>query len=328
MWLISMPSPWEARAGPHKRSPNRDAYLTSRLHRYSRKEVQNIIASGRVFLRGRSAKPASRVAAGETIIICYPRREEPPCLHETLPILYEDEYILAVNKPGDLLSHPTDQILLNSVTSILSRQFKGRSLHLVHRLDRETSGVLLFAKNPDSARALSDQFSQRLIEKEYLAIVSGAVSWKEIKVDLPLGKEGLEIKVRQTAGQGLPAITEFHRQDANQGFSLVRALPKTGRLHQIRVHLAQMGHPVLGDKLYTGKGEIYMKAVRKEMGLKDLQFLGAKRQMLHSWKLTMRHPKSEQKTALVAPLPQDFLECLKQHALSIPEIPHYDQAKN
>jgi 23S rRNA pseudouridine1911/1915/1917 synthase len=193
------------------------------------------------------------------------------------------------------------------VTTVLSRQFPGAKLHLAHRLDRETSGVLLLAKNPDGARALWRQFLARGIKKEYLALVSGRVLWKKKTVDLPLGREGGEIHVRQAgAADGQPALTEFQLVEAWPAGSLVRAMPATGRLHQIRVHLAHLGHPVLGDKLYTGDGSCYLKAVRRELSTGDLEGLGAPRQMLHARRISLRHPASGEAVAIEAPPPPDF----------------------
>ncbi|MBI5240612.1 MAG: RluA family pseudouridine synthase [Elusimicrobia bacterium] len=315
-----------------------DSYLASRLHRYSRSQVQRLIEAGRVFLRGRTAKPAARVAAGETVLIRYPRHEERPCPHAELPVLHEDGVLLAVDKPAPLLCHPTDKIQNNTVTSVLKRQFPGQRLHLAHRLDRETSGVLLLAKDPRTARELAALFIGRQVRKEYLALVSGEVSWRRESVDAPLGQEGREIKVRQAVcaaatpccapsgkalgtravGAGAEALTEFERLAAGGGLSLVRALPKTGRLHQIRVHLAHLGHPVLGDKLYTGKGELYMKAVRKALTEEDLGRLGAPRQMLHARRLRLPHPGTGRELEIAAPLPADFSRLLQEAGIAWP----------
>ncbi|MBI4375164.1 MAG: RluA family pseudouridine synthase [Elusimicrobia bacterium] len=283
-----------------------DSYLTHRLKGYSRAEVQRLIQAGRVLLEGRAVKPSTRVGAGHIVLIRYPRREEPPAKHEFLPVLYEDEHMIAVNKPGDILAHPTDRVLLNSATSILKNQFPGAKLHLVHRLDRETSGVLLLAKNPRSARALNSQFVSRQIAKQYLALVRGRVSWRHKEVDAPVGREGLAIKVRQTIGVGQPASTEFECLKSSAALSLILARPKTGRLHQIRVHLAHLGHPILGDKLYIGTGESYMKAVRRKLTPEDLEALGARRQMLHAWRLSLNHPHSGAPLEITAPEPEDF----------------------
>lgn len=289
-----------------------DQHLARRLERYSRAEIQRLIAAGRVSIAQRPVKAARRVASGERVVIRYPKRQEPPCAHESLPVLFEDDILLAVNKPGDLLTHPTDKIVDNAATSILKRQFPGRTLRLLHRLDRETSGVLLLAKDAATARRLSGLFLTREVRKEYWALVRGAVGWKSTVVDAPIGREGLEIKVRQKVGTGQKAVTEFECLAAGAETSLILAKPRTGRLHQIRAHLAHIGHPILGDKLYTGEGEIYMKAVRGEIRPEDLAGLGSDRQLLHARTVTLAG------RTIVAPPPEDFSAALRAHGLTAP----------
>lgn len=299
-----------------------DAYLAQRLQRYSRVEVQKFISDGRVFLRGRAAKASARLIDGDTVLIRYPRHEEPPCPHAELAVLHENAELLAVNKPGGVLSHPTDKIVENTATSILKRQFPKLTLHLAHRLDRDTSGVLLFAKTPDAARRLNDSFFDRMVQKEYLALVAGSVPWEKRTVDLPIGREGGDILVRQATGaDGQPAVTEFELIGRGKERSLVRARPKTGRLHQIRVHLAHLGHPVVGDKLYTGDGALYMKMVNKTLSENDIITLGANRQMLHAHRLTLPASAltpSGGSVTVIAPLHNDFLAKLAQAGLPPP----------
>lgn len=284
-----------------------DAFLAARLHRYSRARVQEIIGEGRVFLRGREAKASQRVADGELVLIRYPRTEEPPVPHELMPILYRDERLVVIDKPGGTLSHPTDKIQHNTVTHLLAKQL-GRKVHLAHRLDRETSGVMLLALDPAAARSLHEQFLAHGIRKEYLAVVRGEVPWKRKLVDAPIGAEGGEIKVRRAAGVegGDPAVTEFERLACDGRFSLLSAKPKTGRLHQIRAHLAFLGHPLAGDKLYHGEGEAYLKAVNRTLAPADLEALGAPRQLLHAWRISLRHPEDGRPLRFEAPVPEDF----------------------
>jgi 23S rRNA pseudouridine1911/1915/1917 synthase len=283
-----------------------DAFLAGRLHRYSRSEVQKIIASGRVLRRALPAKASSRLKAGEIVLIRYPKRPEPPCLVESLAILYEDERLIAIDKPAGVLSHPTDKIVDNAVTSIIRRQRPELSAKLVHRLDRETSGVLLLAKDVKTARVLCRMFFERRVEKEYLAVVRGRVEWDRKTLCASIGRENGEIKVRQAVGAGPMAQTEFERLEVAAESSLIRARPRTGRLHQIRVHLAYLGHPVLGDKLYTSGGESYLKAVYRTLSAEDLKELGASRQLLHAERLRLNHPWTDQAMTLIAPLPDDF----------------------
>lgn len=282
-----------------------DSFLVARLHKYSRARVQKLIDEGRVLRGGRGAKAAARIAEGESVVIRYPRTEEPPVPHEVMPILYQDDSVIVIDKPGGTLSHPTDKILHNAVTTILSRQI-GRKVFLAHRLDRETSGALILALDAASARSIFDQFVAHAVKKEYLAVVFGDVSWKTKLVDAPLGPEGGEIKVRQAVGSGQPAVTQFSWLAGDGRLSLLAARPRTGRLHQIRAHLSFIGHPVVGDKLYVGAGEAYLKAVRRELGRQDLDELGADRQLLHAWKISFRHPKTGRPLDVTAPVPADF----------------------
>lgn len=288
-----------------------DQYLAQRLQKHSRSAIQRLIGEGQVFVRGRAAKPSARVSAGETILVRYPKAVEPACEHQALSVLYEDDCLLALDKPGGVLSHPTDKIIENAATTIVKRQFPALPLFLTHRLDRETSGVLLFAKSSAAARKMSRLFASRGVTKTYLALVRGRVAWQKKRVDAPLGREGLKIHVRQAVGAGQAAVTDFELVGANDSKSLVRARPKTGRLHQIRAHLAHLGHPILGDKLYTGDGALYMKTVRRELTETDLESLGARRQMLHAAVIEFKHPMSGSPLRVEAEMPADFKDLLE-----------------
>ena len=282
-----------------------DAFLVERLRKHSRAGVQKMIADGRVSVGGRGAKASRRIVEGQTALIRYPRAAEPPPPHEAMPILHQDDSVVVIDKPAGTLSHPTDKILRNTVTAILSRQF-GRRVFLAHRLDRETSGALVLALDADAARSLHGQFLGRTVRKEYLAVVFGAVRWKKKTLDAPLGPEGGEIRARQAVGEGRPAVTKFARLATDGKISLVSGKPKTGRLHQIRAHLAHLGHPVVGDKLYAGAGEAYLKAVRRELGREDRAALGAERQLLHAWRISFAHPRTGERLRVEAPVPADF----------------------
>ncbi len=285
-----------------------DAFLAARLgKKYSRAAVQRLITDGLVSRSGRAVKAAARVSEGETVLIRYPRAEEPPVPHETMPVLFQDERIAVISKPGGTLSHPTDKVLRNTVTYLLAQQLK-RKVYLAHRLDRETSGAMVLALDEDAARGLYEQFVARAVRKEYLAVVFGAVAWTKTVVDAPLGDEGKLIRVRRAVGgaHGQSAVTEFRRLATDGRLSLISATPRTGRLHQIRAHLAHIGHPLVGDKLYCGDGQVYLKAVRKEVSRADLDALGADRQLLHSWRLSFQHPSDGRALTFEAPVPDDF----------------------
>lgn len=310
--------PFPVRERPETAGMRLDAFLVRRLQAHSRSVVQGFIREGRVFLRGRPAKASTRVDLNDTVIVRYPPRREAPPLHERLPVLYEDEHLIAINKPGGVLSHPTGKVVQNTATTILARQFAGTRLHLVHRLDRETSGILLLAKNPADAFSLARQFERRSVSKEYLAVVRGCPAFTRRVVEEPLGPEGKAIRVRQAVNRetGQPASTAFDRLATGRSLSLVRAVPRTGRLHQIRAHLAWLGHPVLGDKLYFQDGEYFLKAVAGELDAEDFAALGAKRQMLHAGRVSLLHPHTGAPLTVEAAPPEDFQHCIIKEELT------------
>ena len=286
-----------------------DRFLARRLKGSTRSSVQRMVDEGRVRVDGRpgAAKAATKVGPEDCVIVQFPRSEDPPASVDSLEVLYEDGALLVVDKPAGVLSHPTDKVARNSVTEILAKQFPGVRLLLAHRLDRETSGVLVLTKDPVSARRLQEQFERRETEKEYLALVRGRPSWESTMVDMPLAKAGGAIKVRQAGDDdGAEAKTEFVRLSAAEGAALVRCRPKTGRLHQIRVHLAHLGHPILGDLLYGADEGLYLKAVAGSISAGDRAAAGAPRQMLHAWRLGFRHPRSREPLQFAAACPNDF----------------------
>src|SRR5450631_1568532 len=169
-----------------------DRFLSQRLVGYSRNKVQGILAEARVLKEKKPAKANTKVRTGEKIEIAYRRRPEEALGPETtIPILYEDEDLIIVNKPGDLLSHPTDKIVDHTVLGFLRHSRPDLpKLHLLHRLDRETSGVIALAKNPKTARAWSRHMEAHEIQKEYVAVVRGEISPAEGIIDMPIGREG------------------------------------------------------------------------------------------------------------------------------------------
>ncbi len=286
-----------------------DVFLAKRLQRYSRAAVQALIDEGKVSLRGKRVKASLRLQTDDVVLIRYPKREEEAPVNRVLSILYEDDELVVVDKPGDVVVHPTGGIVKNTVLAILREQTQADYLTLAHRLDRETSGVLVLAKNPEAASRLQQQFERRETRKEYLALVRGVPDRRRFNVDAPIGRAGGEILVQQAVSDdGAPSTTGFGVLASGPEASLVRARPRTGRLHQIRVHLAHAGFPILGDKLYCGDGSAYLKAVEKKFDGDDAKRIGAARQMLHARRLWIRHPGDGRELIFKAPLPNDFLE--------------------
>lgn len=283
-----------------------DAFLAARLKRYSRSAVKTLIARGKVFLRGAPAKASARLRGGDVVLVRYPRTIEPEPVVDRLEVLFEDERLMVVDKPGNLIVHPTDRVVRNTVLSILREQ-TGGPIYVVHRLDRETSGVLVLAKDAAAAASLQQQFERRETRKEYLAVVRGVPERRRFAIEAPIGRDGGDITVKQAVrADGQSARTSFAVLARGGGDALVLARPETGRLHQIRVHLAYAGHPIVGDKLYTGDGEAYRKALAKSFGAGDAAALGAARQLLHARRLGFTHPGDGRAMCVRAPLPPEF----------------------
>ncbi|HEY3915921.1 MAG TPA: RluA family pseudouridine synthase [Verrucomicrobiae bacterium] len=204
-----------------------------------------------------------------------------------LNIIFEDDDLLVLNKPAGLVCHPTKAGPLSSLISRL-RLYAGDSAGLVNRLDRETSGVTIAAKTPATARLLGKIWENRTVEKEYIAIIHGTLAPDHDMIDLPLGKDDtsqIAIKDR-VRDDGTPAQTEFrverrfHRDGAD--FTLVKVMPRTGRKHQIRIHLAAIGHPIVGDKLYGGNEDHYLALVQNRLTPDDWRHLRLPNHALHA----------------------------------------------
>ena len=300
-----------------------DQFLSCRLGGYSRNQVQKILTGARVMKGGRLLRPSSKVHGGEKIEVAYLRRPEAPLdENSSLPVLYEDGDLLAINKPANLLSHPTDKIVNHTVLGLLRRlRPELAPVHLLHRLDRETSGVLVLAKNKTAAQAWTEAMGRRKIQKEYLAFVRGIPSPATGVINHPIGRENGDIRVRQAvhAPGAKEAMTEYQvlgsfpaDEQTVKGvhlsapFSLVRARPRTGRMHQIRVHFAALGHPILGDPLYTGDGAVYRRMTQHVSSGADRDALGFPRVALHAFAISFPHPVTRDRLRIEAPLPSDM----------------------
>lgn len=264
-----------------------DVFLSERLRTVTRAKAQRMIAGGKVLREGHPVKPGARVGAGEEITVLFePRaREEAPS--EPLDILFEDAHLLALNKPPGILVHPSLKVRQRALSTMLERARPGFEAKPVHRLDQDTSGVVLFAKTKQAARGLGLDLERRRASKEYLALVRGEVEWGTLVCEADLvGREGVNGRQR-VVERGLRAVTRFERLQVRAGRTLLRAVPHTGRFHQIRAHLEHLGHPLVGDKLYAPDAS-------------------APRHMLHARRLEVFHPATGEPAAFEAPLPPDF----------------------
>ncbi|HVO71745.1 MAG TPA: RluA family pseudouridine synthase [Aggregatilineaceae bacterium] len=274
-----------------------DKALAARLGTLSRVQVQSLIRDELVTVDGRAVKASYRIEGGEVIRARIPLPEEelgPQPEPIALDILYEDECVAAINKPAGMVVHPayghTSGTLVNAV---LARwpQIAGFSeperAGIVHRLDKDTSGAILVAKTAAALESLRAQFKARTVAKRYLALVEGMLDTPDGLIDAPIGRDPGQRKRMAVVRNGREAVTEYHVLDAYVGFSLLEVLPHTGRTHQIRVHLAFVGHPVVGDTVYG----------RRKQSIK------LKRHFLHAASLTFTRPDTGEPITVEAPLP-------------------------
>ncbi len=276
-----------------------DRFLALALPQFSRSRLQNLIRAGDVLLQGQAARTRETVRTGDVVRLIEPPLEEIEAQAEEIPlaVLFEDDDLLVLNKPPGLVVHPGAgnqthtlvNALLHHCTSLSGIGGKQRP-GIVHRLDKETSGCLLVAKNDATHQELSRQFAAREVKKIYLALVAGTLKKPRGTIDAAIGRHPVQRKkmaINQTRGR--MAKTDYRVLKTGGGISLLECAIHSGRTHQIRVHLQHLGHPVLGDSLYGKKG-------------------AAPRQMLHAWKLGFTHPGTGERLFIEASIPQDFRE--------------------
>ncbi len=289
-----------------------DNYLLRHLKGVPKTHVYRIIRSGEVRVNKARANADTRVAAGDLVRVPPVRVAEPKPTEgpgaapaREFPLLLEDDWLLAIDKPAGVAVHGGSGVSFGVIEQLRRARPMAKLLELVHRLDRETSGILLVAKKRSALKHLQDQFRERETGKTYLALVLGDWPEKLKVIDAPLHKylvptgtgEG-ERRVKvvdKNDPDGMRAITLVKVQQRLPGFTLLEVTIKTGRTHQIRVHLAAQGHPIAGDEKY---GDFERnKALHKQ---------GLKRMFLHAWRLQFTHPDTGERVELLAPLPADL----------------------
>jgi 23S rRNA pseudouridine1911/1915/1917 synthase len=281
-----------------------DQFLAKRLPEYSRSRLQQLIRNGCVRLNEQTTRPRQIVRRGDKIALREPPAEKIDVQPESIPldILFEDDDIIVINKPAGLTVHPgagqRQHTLVNALLShcaMLSGIGGKERPGIVHRLDKETSGCLVVAKNDVAHRELSKQFAARTVEKIYLALVAGKLRKAAGLIEEKIGRHPVHRqRMRVTTVRGRSAKTEYRLIRSGEQASLIECRLHSGRTHQIRVHLHHLGHPVLGDKIYT-------PSVAKNFP----------RQMLHAWKLGFQHPRTSEWRNFEAPLPDDFQQAVR-----------------
>lgn len=280
-----------------------DKYIAEKQE-LSRVAVQRLIEKGNILVNGKKAKPSYAVQVGDEVIIQMPEAKETDLKPQDIPldIIYEDNDIIVVNKAKGMVVHPAvgnpDGTLVNAIMAHCKGNLSGIGGELrpgiVHRLDKDTSGLLIIAKNDKAHLRISEQIQNRQVKKTYLALVKGIVPENEATIKMPIGRSTKDRKKMAVTPKGKEAITHFKVLERFEKYTYLEVNIETGRTHQIRVHMAEIGHPVVGDMVYSnGKNEFNIEG-----------------QMLHAYRLEFKHPITEKEMCLEASLPEYFKNIL------------------
>jgi 23S rRNA pseudouridine1911/1915/1917 synthase len=294
-----------------------DQYLATLFADYSRSVVRRAIDAGQVTVNGQPAKASYKVRHGDTLRIQLPPPAHAIPVPEDIPldVLYEDEVLAIVNKPFDMVVHPAKGHWSGTLVNALAHRFGRLSQAngdyrpgIVHRLDRDTSGVILIAKDEAAHRDLSRQFEQRQVFKEYLALTAGVLDRDRDYIERRIGhhpRDRVKMIVTDEEDDGKEACSYYEVLERFQGFSFCRIQPRTGRTHQIRVHLASVGCPVLADEVYGGRDCLRLSDLTP-LASPDHDEVLLTRQALHAARLRFIHPVDRRLVEAEAPLPPDF----------------------
>jgi len=301
-----------------RRLPGRrlDKYLHSRFPRLSRTTIQRLIKQGAITVNSAPTKPSYEMCGGDVIDLVIPPPEPREVVPEEIPldILYEDNHLLAINKAAGIICHPArgDQTgtLANGLVFYANELSRGEDPFrpgIVHRLDKNTTGVMLVAKTDEAHWRLSLQFERRTVQKTYLAVVHGNPQLDGDTIDAPIGvhpvvREKFAVMVKENKIDiAKSAVTHYEVAERYPHYALVKLMPKTGRTHQLRVHMSYIGHPIVGDTMYGGRSVSEF----------DLTGHGSSspiftHQALHAWRIAFRHPILEKPMEIEAPFPPPF----------------------
>jgi 23S rRNA pseudouridine1911/1915/1917 synthase len=296
-----------------------DRFVQSQLRSTSRTRARLIVKNGAYSAQGRRRRPSERVRAEERIALWRLPFEDTED-QAPLPVLYEDEHLLVIDKPPLVTVHPTARYHQNTVIKRLRAERPTEFLALIHRLDRETSGILLLARSADSERAFkrkleerslsSESDEERGVEKIYLALTHGVPP--SGLIDIPMEPDvdnPLRVKMRIAApGTGLEARTTVTVRATRAGYAWVECALQTGRQHQIRLHLSHLGCPVVGDKLYGPDERLLARAADDELSPEDIELLELPHHALHAHAYRMSHAVTGEPLEVVAPMPADLVE--------------------
>lgn len=275
-----------------------DSFLAGVFKDYSRSYFQKLIEKQKVFVNGKNVLVSCKLKQNDEIIVDFAKEETVNIQPEKikLDIIYEDDDIIVVNKQPGIVVHPSYGHLTGTLVNALMAHSKGKyNPYLVHRLDKDTSGIILFAKNEKAKISLSKQFQHRAVNKNYYAAVQGTIVENRGRIEAPLGRSPNNRKLMTVNPLAKKmAISEFKVIARKDGYTLLEVHIITGRTHQIRSHMKYINHPVIGDKQYGGPATIDGKVYE--------------RQMLHSHEITFMHPRTSKVMHFVADLPADMID--------------------
>lgn len=301
---------------PEKAEPERiDKFLVSHLHQFSRNRIQKLIDENQVLVNGRSVKASFPVAPHQSVEITLPPPRETEILPENIPlnIIHEDESLLVVDKPAGMVVHPafghTGATLVNALlhhcTDLSGINGELRP-GIVHRLDKDTSGLLVIAKNDFTHRKLAAQFSTRSIHRSYIALLWGNLKQKEGRIETFYGRSPKNRKKMAVLRAGKIAVTHYKVVEEWPFLTMVELRLETGRTHQIRVHMSYLGHPVFADSLYGGKNKRLSSLGSQQRSTAALFLKHLERQALHAKTLTFEHPANSENISFTSPIPEDI----------------------
>lgn len=270
---------------------------------YSRSQIKHFIEQGNITVNGTLQKPKYKVQAGDLIELKPPKPQKLELEPENIPldIVYEDEDVIVVNKPQGMVVHPApghenhtlvNALLYHSPLSTINGTFRPG---IVHRIDKDTSGLLMIAKNDQAHRSLAKQLKNKTNKREYIALVYGVIKEDRGTIDAPLGRNPNERKKQAVVANGRNAVTHFEVLKRYANFTLIKCILETGRTHQIRVHMKYIGHPLVGDSLYGPR-----------------KVIGNTGQFLHAAILGFKHPRTGEEMVFEAKLPENFQKMLRK----------------
>ncbi len=293
-----------------------DAYLASQIEGWSRARLQRLIENEDVLVNGKTSKPSYKLREHDEVEVELIAPIADAFVPENIPIdiVYEDDTLVVVNKPAGLVVHPAAGMPSGTLANALAYHFQnlpgggtGVRPGLVHRLDRDTSGLLVVAKTDSALENLSDQFRDRTVYKSYVALVHGRLASNSGKIDQPLARDPSNRTRMAVVRGGRNSLTLYRVRRGFDRFTLLDVELKTGRTHQIRVHLAWLKHPVVGDETYGGGRDNTIQDARLRARVRSLN-----RQFLHAEKLAFTHPKTNEVVKFESPLPAELIDLLSE----------------